>query len=148
VRQHPEADRDLVVGGVLLHDIGKIEELVLRSHIDYCDAGRLGGHLVQGCLLVGRYMDRIEGFPAETRMRILHMLVSHHGAVDRGSPKPPMTLEATIVHLVDHLDSQLDAVTRVISGPRGDDGWTEHVKLQDRSYYAGRPARAAGEASS
>lgn len=137
-RQHPEADADLVVGGVLLHDIGKIEELVLRSHIEYSDAGRLVGHLVQGCLLVARHMDRLEGFPAETRMRVLHMLVSHHGAVERGSPKPPMTLEATIVHLVDHLDSQVDAVARVAGGPRGEDGWTEHVKLQDRSYYVGR----------
>ena len=143
LRQHPEADGDLVVGGVLLHDIGKIEELVLRSHIDYSDAGRLVGHLVQGCLLVGRHMDRIEGFPADARMRVLHMLVSHHGAVERGSPKPPMTLEATIVHLVDHLDSQVDAVARVVGGPRNADGWTEHVKLQDRSYYAGRPSAAS-----
>ncbi len=145
VRQHPEADADLVVGGILMHDIGKIEELVLRSHIEYSDAGRLVGHLVQGCLLVARHMDRLEGFPDETRLRVLHMLVSHHGAVERGSPKPPMTLEATIVHLVDHLDSQVDAVARVVTGPRGEDGWTEHVKLQDRSYYAGRPPARSGD---
>jgi 3'-5' exoribonuclease len=75
------------------------------------------------------------------------MLVSHHGAVERGSPKPPMTLEATIVHLIDHLDSQVDAVARVVGGPRGEDGWTEHVKLQDRSYYAGRPATPADESN-
>jgi 3'-5' exoribonuclease len=83
-RQHPELDRDLMLGGILLHDIGKVDEMALRSHIEYTDPGRLVGHLVQGCLRVGRAMDRIEGFPAEQRMRVLHMIVSHHGGLDRG----------------------------------------------------------------
>lgn len=140
-RQHPELDRDLLVGGILLHDIGKIEELTFKSHIEYTNAGRLVGHLVQGCVLVSRFMDRIDGFPEELRTRVLHMIVSHHGAVDRGSPKPPMTLEATLVHLIDHLDSQAHGVEQVVARSVGDDGWSEHVKLLDRYFYRGSAER-------
>jgi 3'-5' exoribonuclease len=140
-QQHPELDRDLLIGGILLHDIGKVEELIFKSHIDYTNAGRLVGHLVQGCILVSRYMDRIEGFPEELRTRVLHMIVSHHGAPERGSPKPPMTLEATIVHLLDHLDSQAHGVEQVVGRRGGEDGWSEHVKLLDRYFYRGSPER-------
>jgi 3'-5' exoribonuclease len=136
-RQHPLLDSDLLVGGVLFHDVGKIEELSLRSHIDYTQSGRLVGHLVQGCLLVGRAIDRIEGFPPELRDRLLHMLVSHHGSLERGSPKPPMTLEAVVVHLLDHLDSQVHGVEQVVARGGNEDGWTDHVKLLDRVFFAG-----------
>jgi|CXWL01.1.fsa_nt_gi 3'-5' exoribonuclease len=137
-RQHPAMNADLVAGGVLLHDVGKIDELALRSHIEYTLSGRLVGHLVQGCMLIGRAMDRIEGFPEELRLRLLHILVSHHGALDRGSPKVPMTLEAVVVHLIDHLDSQAHGVDAVVARGAGEDGWTENVKLLDRFLYVGR----------
>jgi 3'-5' exoribonuclease len=137
VRQHPLLDRDLLVGGIVLHDIGKIEELLFRSYIDYTTPGRLVGHLVQGCLLVGRFIDRIEGFPEELRSRLLHMLVSHHGSLDRGSPREPMTLEATILHLLDHLDSQAEATSRIVGEIRTADGWSEHIRLINRSIYRG-----------
>lgn len=136
-RQHATVDRDLVIGGVLFHDLGKIEELTFRSHIDYTRAGRLVGHLVLGCVLVSRAMDRIDGFPDELRDRLLHTIVSHHGSVDRGSPKPPMTLEATIVHLIDQLDSQAHGVEQVVRRPGAENGWSEHVKLLDRFFYRG-----------
>lgn len=141
-RQHPELDRDLMIGGILLHDIGKIEELTFKSCIDYTNAGRLVGHLVQGCILVARYVDRIEGFPEDLRNRLLHMIVSHHGSLDRGSPKPPMTLEATVVHLLDHLDSQAHGVEQVVGRSGSEDGWSEHVKLLDRFFYRGDRPRA------
>jgi len=148
-RQHPAMNADLVTGGVLLHDVGKIDELALRSHIEYTLSGRLVGHLVQGCMLVGRAMDRIEGFPEELRLRLLHILVSHHGALDRGSPKVPMTLEAVVVHLIDHLDSQAHGVDAVVARGAGEDGWSENVKLLDRFFYVGRgvpdAARTAGD---
>lgn len=140
-RQHPELDRDLMVGGILLHDIGKIEELTFKSHIDYTNSGRLIGHLVQGCILVSNHIDRLEGFPEELRNRVLHMIVSHHGSLDRGSPKPPMTLEATVVHLLDHLDSQAHGVEQVIGRSGSEDGWSEHVKLLDRFFYRGDRTR-------
>jgi 3'-5' exoribonuclease len=139
-RQHPGLDRDLLLGGILLHDVGKIDELVLRGHIEYTDAGRLVGHLVQGCLRVGRAMDAIADFPDELRMRLLHVLVSHHGAVERGSPKAPMTLEAVVVHLLDHMDSQVHGIEQVLSRGGGPDGWTETVKLLERALYVGPPA--------
>jgi 3'-5' exoribonuclease len=136
-RQHPKLDRDLLIGGVLLHDVGKIEELSFRSHIEYTTAGRLVGHLVQGCILAAQAMDRIEGFPAELRSRVLHMIVSHHGSLDRGSPKPPMTLEAMAVHLLDQIDSQTQGVAAVLERGAGPDGWSEHVKLLDRFFFRG-----------
>jgi 3'-5' exoribonuclease len=140
-RQHPEVNRDLLMGGILIHDIGKVEELMYMSHIEYTNPGRLVGHLVQGCILVSRFMDRIEGFPEELRSRLLHVIVSHHGSLDRGSPKPPMTLEATLVHLLDHLDSQAHGVEQVVGRSVGEDGWSEHVKLLDRFFYRGTMSR-------
>lgn len=141
VRQHPALDRDLVVAGVLLHDVGKVEELVWRSHVEYTDAGRLVGHLVQGCLLVSRRIDSQPEFPPELRLRLLHVIVSHHGSLDRGSPKPPMTLEAMAVHLLDQLDSQVQAVSQVVERAGAEEGWSEHVKLLDRVFFRGRGPR-------
>jgi len=140
-RQHPRLDRDLVLGGILLHDVGKIDELAMRSHIDYTDAGRLLGHLVQGCLRVARAIDAITGFPDDLRTRLLHLLVAHHGSAERGSPKPPMTLEAAVVHLLDHLDSQVHGFEQALARGAGADGWTEPIKLLERALYVGR-ARA------
>jgi 3'-5' exoribonuclease len=142
LRNYPTLDRDLLIGGVLLHDIGKIEELLVRSSIDYSTSGRLIGHLVQGCILVARAIDAIEGFPADLRARVLHLIVGHHGEVSRGSPKPPMTLEAVATHLLDHLDSQTQAVAQVVGEIKSGDGWSEHVRLVDRQFYRGAPSAA------
>jgi len=139
-KQYPAIHRDLLIGGILLHDIGKIEELIFKSYIEYSTPGRLIGHLVQGCLLVSRYVERIDGFPDELRTRLLHTIVAHHGAVDRGSPKPPMTLEAMAVHLLDHLDSQTQAVEQIVHRTRSSDGWSELVKLANRHFFRGTPA--------
>ncbi len=134
---YPSIHRDLLLGGILLHDIGKIEELMFKSYIEYSTPGRLIGHLVQGCILVSRYIDRIDDFPDELRTRVLHTIVGHHGAVERGSPKPPMTLEAMAVHLIDHLDSQTQAVEQVVRNTRSADGWSELVKLTNRHFFRG-----------
>jgi 3'-5' exoribonuclease len=137
IRNYPTIDRDLVIRGLVLHDIGKIEELVFKSYIEYSTPGRLLGHLVQGCLLVSRFIDRIEGFPEDLRVRLLHTIVGHHGSPERGSPKPPMTLEAVAVHLLDHLDSQTQAIEQVVSRAKSNDPWTENVKLLNRQFYRG-----------
>lgn len=136
-RTYPDIDRDLLVGGVLLHDLGKIEELVVGSSIDYTTPGRLIGHLVQGCLLVAGRIDRIAGFPDDLRARVLHMIVAHHGSESHGSPKPPMTLEAMATHLLDHLDSQTQAVAQVLAETRNTDGWSETVRRFERQFYRG-----------
>jgi 3'-5' exoribonuclease len=138
IRNYPTIDRDLVIGGLVLHDIGKIEELVFKSYIEYSTPGRLLGHLVQGCLLVSRFIDRIEAFPEDLRLRLLHTIVGHHGSPDRGSPKSPMTLEAVAVHLLDHLDSQTQAIEQVVTGGNLSEAWTENVKLLNRQFYRGR----------
>ena len=137
VRQHQGLDRDLLLGGIVLHDIGKIEELLFRSYIDYTNSGKLVGHLVQGCLLLGRFIDRIDAFPPELRDRLLHMVVSHHGALERGSPKAPMTLEATVLHLLDNLDSQAWATAHIVANIRSEDGWSETIRLINRPLFGG-----------
>jgi 3'-5' exoribonuclease len=139
VKLYPSIHRDLLIGGILLHDIGKIEELMFKSYIEYSTPGRLIGHLVQGCILVSRYIDRVDGFPDELRTRLLHTIVGHHGAVDRGSPKPPMTLEAMAVHLLDHLDSQTQAVEQIVQNTVSSDGWSELVRLANRPFFRGDP---------
>jgi 3'-5' exoribonuclease len=138
VRQHPGLDRDLVLGGILLHDAGKVDELALGGHIDYTDSGRLLGHLVQGCLRVARAIDAVPGFPDELRMQLLHLVVAHHGSAERGSPKAPMTLEAAVVHLLDHLDSQVHGFEQALQRGAAPGGWTEPIKLLERALYAGR----------
>lgn len=134
---YPAIHRDLLIGGILLHDVGKIEELMFKSYIEYSTPGRLIGHLVQGCILVARYIERIDGFPDELRSRLLHTIVGHHGSVERGSPKPPMTLEAMAVHLLDHLDSQTQAIEQVVTNTRSKDGWSELIKLANRNFFRG-----------
>jgi 3'-5' exoribonuclease len=84
-------------------------------------------------------MDRIEGFPDELRARVLHLIVAHHGDEARGSPKPPMTLEAMATHLLDHLDSQTQAVAQVLRDTRSADGWSETVRLLERPLFRGTP---------
>lgn len=142
---YPAIHRDLLIGGILLHDVGKIEELMFKSYIEYSTPGRLIGHLVQGCILVARYIERVDGFPDELRTRLLHTIVGHHGSVDRGSPKPPMTLEAMAVHLLDHLDSQTQAVEQVVTKTRSPDGWSELVRLANRNFFRGT-SNSDGEA--
>lgn len=135
---YPRVDRDLLVTGALLHDIGKIEEYRVRADKDYTDAGRLLGHIVLGANLLDRYIARVPGFPEVLRLKLLHMIVSHHGYYEWQSPKRPKFLEAAILHQLDMIDAQVDMFNAAASG-RNDpgDAWTGWVSNLDRYVFCG-----------
>jgi len=144
---YPELDGDLLLTGAVLHDIGKIEELRYTRGIDYSDEGRLLGHISIGTGLVRDKIKGIAGFPAPLATLVQHLILSHHGSYEFGSPSLPQFPEAVALHFIDDLDSKMGAV-RATLGDVEDSGaalWTERnpslrrVLLRARQYLAGGP---------
>lgn len=104
---YPRLNRDLLVAGALLHDIGKVEELKYSHLIEYTDRGRMLGHIVLGVEMVKEKISRLEGFPPELEMKLIHLIVSHHGEYEWQSPKRPKTAEALALHHADFLDAHI-----------------------------------------
>jgi len=104
---YPQANRDMLITGALLHDIGKVIEFSYDKKIAYSDAGRLLGHISIGNAMVECHCSRMEDFPMAKKVLLQHMILSHHGFQEFGSPRCPATLEALILHHADILDAQL-----------------------------------------
>jgi 3'-5' exoribonuclease len=140
---YPEVDDDLLTLGVLLHDLGKVEELTYESDLGYSDAGQLIGHLVQGVTLLDRKLadtERLTGepFPSDLALRLKHMVVSHHGEYEFGSPKLPMTFEAVALHHLDNLDAKLANLRQVIAeDANAGSKWTSYNAQLGRKVYKG-----------
>jgi 3'-5' exoribonuclease len=110
----PGIDRDVAVTGALLHDIGKLEAYTSDpASIDLTDAGRLHGEIALGYYLVRRTIEQIDGFPGELAQAVGHIVLSHHGSLEHGSPVVPCTREATLVHMVDNLGGRLGSFDRL-----------------------------------
>jgi 3'-5' exoribonuclease len=110
----PGIDRDVAVTGALLHDIGKLEAYTDDpQHIDLTDAGKLHGEIALGYYRIRRAIEDIEGFPAELAQAVGHIILSHHGALEHGSPVVPCTREATLVHMIDNLGGRLGSFDRL-----------------------------------
>src|SRR5271167_556364 len=110
----PGIDRDVAVTGALLHDIGKLEAYTDDSEaIDLTDAGRLHGEIAMGYYRIRRAIEDIDGFPAELGQAVGHIILSHHGALEHGSPVVPCTREATLVHMIDNLGGRLGSFDRL-----------------------------------
>src|SRR5215207_9007532 len=110
----PGIDRDVAVTGALLHDIGKLEAYTADPRaIDLTDAGRLQGEIPLGYYRIRRLVEDIDGFPAELAQAVLHIILSHHGALEHGSPVVPCTREATLVHMIDNLGGRLGSFDRL-----------------------------------
>ncbi len=127
-RHYPDVDRDLLMAGAMLHDIGKLEELRYDSLFDYTDRGRLVGHITLGAQWTTQRAASIEGFPPELLDKILHLILSHQG--EHGSPVQPMFREAFLLNYADEIDSKMDALKRISEEP-GSGRW-RFVKLLDR----------------
>ncbi|MFA4991328.1 MAG: HD domain-containing protein, partial [Candidatus Omnitrophota bacterium] len=108
ISKYDGVNADLLICGSALHDIGKIEELSYKSSFYYTDKGRLIGHIVLGVNMVEREMAGIPDFPEDLRNLVSHIILSHHGEQEWGSPKRPMCLEAVILHHVDNLDAKIN----------------------------------------
>lgn len=147
---YPDVDRDLLLTGIFLHDVGKIEELSYDRAFAYTDEGQLVGHLVMGVEMLRDKVERTadltgEPFPNELLLRLKHMIVSHHGALEYGSPKLPMTLEAVALHYLDNLDAKLHAFGREIrDDPVRESSWTPYQQSTGRRLFKGAPRKAAG----
>jgi 3'-5' exoribonuclease len=146
---YPMLDRDLLLTGIFLHDVGKVEELSYDRAFAYTDEGQLVGHLVMGVEMLAKKVAQTseltgEPFPAELALRLKHMIVSHHGSYEFGSPKLPMTLEAIALHYLDNLDAKLHTFSREIrDDPSRDSSWTPFQQSLGRRLFKGAP-RADG----
>jgi 3'-5' exoribonuclease len=109
----PGIDRDVAVTGALLHDIGKLEAYTCDAPIDMTDDGRLQGEIPLGYYRVRRVIEDLPAFPAELAKSVLHIILSHHGALEHGSPVVPATREATLVHMIDNLGGRLGSFDRL-----------------------------------
>lgn len=132
-------DRDLLIAGGILHDIGKINEMSSEKMIEYTDEGRLIGHVVMGLEMLDRKIAAIPGFPEQTALMLRHILLSHHGELEFGSPKRPKTVEALIIHFMDDLDAKVNAFQNHIELSReADSDWTPFHRLFERFIYKKR----------
>ncbi len=133
-------DADLLVTAALLHDIGKIREYSWDRRVDYTDEGRLIGHLVIGAEVVTQRAGSIDGFPPETLLRLRHMILSHHGQYEWGSPKLPMSPEALALHFADDLDGKLNTAGEFLKleeAENPDSHWTTYHRTLDRFLFRG-----------
>jgi len=122
--RYPEVDADLLLSGAILHDIGKIRELSYERSISYTTEGQLLGHIILELELLTKKMDALEGFPADLKTLVQHLLISHHGQYAFGSPKQPMFREAVMLHYLDDLDSKMGAMRAAFASEKGEEEWT------------------------
>jgi len=129
-------NEDLLIAGALLHDVGKIYEMSFERSFDYTDAGKLLGHITIGVELVEENIRKVDGFPRELAMLLKHMLLSHHGQYEYGSPKRPKTVEATILNYLDDMDSKINGIRAHIAKENvSTSRWTAHHRLYDRYFF-------------
>lgn len=130
-------DRDLLLAGAILHDVGKIREFSYRVKIDYSDEGRLLSHIVVGIEMLDEKLKMINGFPPEKALLLKHMLISHHGTREFGSPEPPKTIEALLLHYIDEIDSKVNGIREFMAGEDAGETWTGFHRLLGRHFYMG-----------
>src|SRR3954465_11230719 len=140
----PGIDHDVAVTGALLHDIGKLEAYAADfASIDMTDAGRLQGEIPLGYYRIRREIEDLPGFPPETAQAVLHIILSHHGSLEHGSPVVPCTREATLVHQIDNLGGRLGSFDRVEKALVDGERWSGYDRGISGSAYFGERAPSA-----
>ncbi len=130
---YPIVDRELLLTGVILHDIGKIHELTYQRGFGYSDEGQLLGHIIIAMRMLDEKIRLVDGFPVNLRTLVEHMVVSHHGQLDYGSPKVPMFAEAMLLHHLDNLDSKMETVRGALERDKQLEGnWTGWINSLER----------------
>jgi 3'-5' exoribonuclease len=145
----PGIDRDVAVTGALLHDIGKVQAYAsTNGAIELTDAGKLLGEIPLGYYLVRREIERVEGFPAADAQALLHIVLSHHGKLEHGSPVVPCTREATLVHFLDNLGGNLGSFDRIEKALAAGARWSDFDRgISASAYFAPRQADRREEAA-
>lgn len=134
--QYPQLDRDLLVAGAFFHDIGKIRELAYERGVEYTDEGRLVGHLVMAAQWIHEKARRV-GAPRELEQHVVHLVLSHHGRLEFGSPKTPATLEALVTHFIDDLDSRMNSWLGLMGREGGTRRWTDAQNIYGHHIWRG-----------
>jgi len=142
----PGLDRDLAVTGALLHDIGKLEAYTTDGHaIAMSDDGRLHGEIPLGYYRVRRAIEDLDGFPEGLAQALLHIILSHHGSLEHGSPVVPCTREATLVHMIDNLGGRLGSFDRIEKQLADDQSWSSFDRALGGGAFFGAREQAASE---
>lgn len=128
-------NRDLLLTGAFLHDIGKMDELVTGAGFDYTDEGKLIGHIAMGAREIQKRIEAIDGFPPKLALHLDHMILSHHGEMEWGAVKRPKTIEALVLHAMDNLDAKVAAAVEAIEGEQSDSDWTGYLRIFERPFY-------------
>ncbi len=133
---YPEVDRELVVSGALLHDIGKIEEYSFSGIIQRTNRGKLIGHIALGTAFIWERIEKIPDFPEELAVELTHLIISHHGEYEFGSPKLPQTVEAAVLAYADLLDSRVESFLEIKNSVANE--WSKYISFLGRSVYTGK----------
>jgi len=128
-------DRELLLTGAMLHDIGKVDEFEYTKMIDYTDEGRLLNHIVIGVRMLDEKIASIPNFPDNIAQLLRHLIISHHGIREYGSPEPPKTLEAVILHYLDDLDSKIMGIRDYLEKSDETSKWTPYFYPMERPFY-------------
>jgi len=130
-------DRNLLLTGAMLHDIGKIHEFEYTTMIEYSTEGRLLNHIIIGVRMLDEKIASIPNFPENTAQLLRHLLISHHGIREYGSPEPPKTLEAVILHYLDDLDSKIMGIRDYLEKLDESTQWTPYFYPMERHFFKG-----------
>jgi len=136
-QNYTELDKDLVICGVLLHDIGKLIELESGLATTYTDSGNFVGHIVLGRDILLKAISKIDNFPELLKLKMEHILLSHQGKLEWQSPKEPMFLEALVVYYIDEIDTRINQMKREIRSDKTDGNWTSKKNYFHRTLYKG-----------
>ncbi len=133
VSMYPVVDRDLLITGALLHDIGKIEEYNYSKIIEHTDSGKLLGHIALEMVFISKEIEKIQSFPDNLKIDLLHLILSHHGEREFGSPKIPCTVEAAALAYADLLDSRVESFIEVANNNK--ENWSGYIGFLGRKVF-------------
>lgn len=141
-KKYEKINRDLLITGAVFHDIGKLEEYTYENgFIDFSDEGRLWGHISIGAHWLRQWIEQLEktsGFPVELKRQLIHLVLSHQGRLEHGSPVTPQTLEAMVLYYADEMDSKANALDHILDRDREPGRkWSKFIPMLDRFVYLG-----------
>jgi 3'-5' exoribonuclease len=128
-------DQDIAIAGSLLHDLGKVDEIEVKGGFHYSDRGRLLGHIALGVIIFEDLVRKTDNFPSQISDILKHIIISHHGVEEWGSPRKPMCVEALIVHYIDNLDAKVMGVREHMKESMEDELWTTYHRLYESRFY-------------